>query len=132
MSQKCANCSAHCRGKHCITCYRQIKSLTQDNQQEVSDNMDFQLKDIISSQTVNLNEADFKSNENGALFANPSFLNGSFVDVEYVATSEDLKAVSAGEVVTEKFSLINLITSIVKKQTAPCPSSEADHRPWES
>ena len=83
--------------------------------------MTFNLQDILSSQTVNLNESGVLSNEKGTLFSNPSFREGCLVDVEYIATTVDVdnESVDRDEVPTEKFSLIQLISKIVATQTAP-------------
>lgn len=123
--QKCATCSIICRGKKCKTCYRQgannrSASCNEDNGVTHAFTNSLCLKDILSTETLNLNESGIPTNDEGTLFSNPSFRDGSLVDVEYIATTVDVEESSQGDGVPfEKFSLIQLISKMVEQHTAP-------------
>ena len=114
MSQKCVTCSTPCRGKQCKACYYK-------KGKDQAKNDTFTLKDILSSQTVHLDESGIQTNDTGTVFSNPFFQEGNLVDIEYLATASDINIASPGsdEVQAERFSLIDLITKVVEKQTAP-------------
>ena len=123
MSQKnCATCGKQCRGNQCQPCYKSNRALSQGRNVAAAVRIGFDLQDVISSHSVNLNESGLHANGNGTLFSNPSFRGGSLVDVEYVATA-DSNMDSSDEVPTEKFSLIQLITTIVLRQIGDLESA---------
>ena len=106
----CEDCGNQCRGKRCQTCYSKSKNGHTDDTQ-------FDLQEIISTQNVNLNESGIPANIDERFFSNPSFRNGSLADIEYVVGQEKLDDTGCddSEVMTEKFSLIKLIM----RETAP-------------
>ena len=115
-SNHCIVCQMECRGKKCRDCFRNNKT----NEEPL-----FNLKDILSSQRTNLDQSGILPNADGKLFSNASFQNGVWSDIEYVVTSENLENTlntNAGEeidVQTESFSLIKLVTNMVKREIAP-------------
>jgi hypothetical protein len=113
------NCANMAYGERCKVCHR-TKGKNDD---------EFALSQILSSQTINMNESGLANNAEGTLFSNPSFKGGSLVDIEYVATTVDMKDATITEgndIPAEKFTLVQLITSIVAKQTAPLQKRIAD------
>ena len=103
----CAECKVNCRGKLCRECFtgkRKTKEL-------------FNLHEITASQNINSDESLLLPNTDGTLFSNPSFDNdGVLADVLYTASSQ---ANGAGEVATETFSLVKLVSTIMMRETAP-------------
>ena len=116
MVQKTKCIEEHCAnmayGERCKVCHR-TKGKNDD---------EFTLSQILSSQTINMNESGLANNAEGTLFSNPSFKGGSLVDIEYIATAvdtNDTTLVESNDIPVEKFSLVQLITTIVARTTAP-------------
>ena len=111
----CSGCQTHCWGKQCRACYEKKKKTNEDHL--------FNLQEIISSQNVNLNQSNLSPNDDGRLFSNPSFAEGLLTDVEFTATVENFDGendlADDNQVPVQTFSLIKLVTSIVKRVTAP-------------
>ena len=104
---KCAECQVDCRGKVCRKCFTQ-KGKTKET---------FNLHEITSSESINLDESGILPSNDGTLFSNPSFnTDGLLSDVVYTASAETN---GAGEVPAETFSLVQLITTIVTREIAP-------------
>ena len=109
----CEDCGNECRGKRCRTCYSNRNNGHTDATQ-------LDLQELISTQNVDLNESGIPGNINWRILSNPSFKNGSLADIEYVVAQEKLDDTVSdySDVTTEKFSLIKLITSVVRRETA--------------
>ena len=74
-----------------------------------------------------MQDSGIPNNSEGTLFSNPSFKEGLLIDIEYVATTvKDTNLTGSNDIPAEKFSLIQLITSIVHKQTAPLQKKIAE------
>ena len=92
-------------------------------QKKSSESDIFCLQEIVSSQELN----DLPSNSDGRLFSNPSFTHGFLSDIEFVVPPEnngsdcdtDDTLTENNHAVAETFSLIKLVTSIVKREMAP-------------
>ena len=109
IEEHCANMAY---GERCNKCHR-TKGKNDD---------EFALSQILSSQTINMNESGLANNAEGTLFSNPSFKGGALVDIEYIATAVDMNDATiteSNDIPAEKFSLVQLITSIVARTTAP-------------
>ena len=119
-SNHCIVCQMECRGKKCRDCFRNNKT----NEETL-----FNLQEILSSQRTNLDQSGILPNVDGKLFSNASFQNGVLSDVEYVVTSGNLEntvntiADEEIEVQTESFSLIKLVTNMVRREIAPYEKS---------
>ena len=119
----CPGCQSQCKGKQCRACYEKKNTKGDDT---------FNLQEIISSQNVDLNQSSLSSNDDGRLFSNPSFADGLLTDVEFTAALENIDGENTlaedNQVPVQTFSLIKLVTSIVKRVTAPLHKEIEDVR----
>ena len=115
----CTSCKEECRGDKCRACYTASKSTKKKNEKE------FDLRDILCTQDIDLDVTSVPRNDNGRLFSNLSYKDGSVVDIEYVITS-NYGDNGGSEATAETFSLINLIKSVGKRETDPLLHEIAD------
>lgn len=112
----CSICQKPCKGNRCRGCYEGKRT-------GIKPSNEFNLQDIISPLDVSLLDLNSSTNADRLLFSNPSFTDGLLSDIQYVLAADDsARDGTLGESDTksaETFSLIKLITGIVKKEISP-------------
>ena len=120
MLSTCSDCQKQCWGKKCRECYEK-------NNNKPKKANPFNLHDIVSPLDITNVDLNSTVNSDRKLFSNPSFNdNGLLSDIEYIVTAEEDMLHSdidshtdVNSTLAERFSLVKLVTSLVKRELAP-------------